>query len=94
MSRISKWIEDGVHLFRDVGVAGPYVGSRDHQVLGESSVSVHAYALGILTVLFVAFQTVPALAAGDVAFTGNQVSDIEAFHACSNLNNLHIHVRR
>ena len=81
VSCISKRIKNRVHLFRYIRIAGPYVRSRDDQILRKRSVAVYAYALGILAVFLVSFQTVAAFSTCDMSFSGHQVTDIKSANA-------------
>ena len=85
MGSIAEWIENCIHLFWDVRVGWPYVGSRDNQVLCKAAVTVYTNALCVLAVFLVTFQAVTAGTAGDVTLTGYDVANLEALNAGTNL---------
>ena len=88
MCRISKWIKDCIHLFRDCRICRPYVSSRDDKVFCKCSIAVYADTFCIFTVLFVPFQTVTAFSAYNMSFSGYNISDVESFYARSHLYDL------
>ena len=88
MRSISKWIKDCIHLFRNCRVAWPYIGGRNYKILGKCSVSVNAHAFCILTVFLMPFQTVPALAASNMAFAGYQIPNLKSLYAVSYFHDL------
>lgn len=66
------------------GLVGHSIASWNNEVFCKTAVAVYANAFCVFTVFFVAFQTVTAFSAGDVAFAGNNVANFEALYARTN----------
>ena len=88
MGSVAERIEDGVELFWYIGITGPHIGGRNHQIFRKRPVPVYTDALCIPAVFFVAFQTVPAFATGDVAFSGYQIPHLMSGYACACFDDL------
>ena len=86
MGGVAQGVKNSVELLRHIGVAGPHIGGRDHQILGKGPAAVDPHALGLLAVLLVALQAVAALAAGNVPLAGHQIAGMEALHAGPHLH--------
>ena len=93
MGGVAERIEDGVELLRNIRITGPHVGGRNHQIFRKRSVPVYTDSFCIPAVFLMAFQTVPTLTAGDMAFTGYQIPHLMSGYARACLHDLaHIFV--
>ena len=85
---VAKGIKDGIEFFGNVGIARPDVDLRNHQIFSKGAVAVNADPLDPMAVFLMSFQTVAALAAGDVSFSADQVSDLETADTGTDLYDL------
>jgi len=78
--RVAERVEDGGQVVRDAVGDREGVERRDHQVLGERAGAVDADADRVAAQVAAAGAAVAAVAAGDVAFAGDALADLEALH--------------
>lgn len=80
MYRVAERVEDGGQIVRDIVRDFERVKRRDHQVFREAARTVHAHADGVAAQVGTPTATVAAVTTGNVAFTGDAVANVEAFH--------------
>ncbi len=78
--RVTERVEDGGQIVRNVVRNFERVKSRDHQVFCETARTVHAHADGITAQMGTSAAAITAVTTGDMAFTGDTVTDFEAFY--------------
>lgn len=84
MYRVAERVEDGGRVVRDIVRDFERVKRRDHCVFREAARTVHAHADGVAAQVRTPTATVAAVTAGNVAFTGDAVANVEAFHFTAN----------
>ena len=80
MHRVAERVEDGGQVVRDIVRDFERVKRRDHQVFREAARAVYAHANGITAQVRTSAAAVTAVAAGNMAFTGDAIANLEAFH--------------
>ena len=85
MRGVSESVEEGYHVFIQIGIYDDHVMGGYADVLSKSTVSVHTHAYGILAPLDVAVMTVPAVSAGYVSLAAYSLSDLKAFDSGAEL---------
>ncbi len=78
--RVAERVEDGGQIVRDIVRDFERVERRDHQIFREAARTVYAHTDGIAAQVSTSTATVTAVAAGNVAFTGDAVTNFKAFH--------------
>ena len=93
MYRVTERVKDGGQIVRDIVRDFERVKRRDHQVFREAARAVYAHANGITAQVRTPTAAVAAVAAGDMAGTGDAVANLEAFDFLTNANHFtHIFV--
>ena len=81
MGSVAEGVKEGDDVFIVIGIDLDDIIGRYADVFGKGTVALNADALGILTPLGVSGAAVAAMTAYDVAFTGNDLADLEALYA-------------
>ncbi len=84
MHRVAKWVEDRGQIVRDIVRDFEGVKHRDHQIFCETARAVYAHADGVAAQVCTTRAAVTAVAAGDMAFAGDAVTDFKATHFLTN----------
>jgi hypothetical protein len=97
---VAVGVEDGGQIVADARGDLEGVEGRDHQVLGKAAGAVDAHADGVAAQVAAPGAAVAAVAAGDVAFAGDTVTERKAAHFLADLDHFadifvaHVHGHR
>ena len=80
MYRVAERVEDGGQIVRDIVRDFERVKRRDHQVFREAARTVYTHADGVAAQVGTPTATVTAVTAGNMAFTGDAIANLEAFY--------------
>src|SRR5262245_44508102 len=83
---VTERVEDGLHVAAQMGIVDPYIGHRQSDVLSKRPRPVDADALRVLAQMPPAGEAVAATATDDVAFSGNDVADVEVGDVAADLD--------
>ena len=87
MGSISERIHNCQKVIRNAGIHLHYIACRDAQIFGESSVTVHTHANGVLADVLASTTAVTAVAAGYMPLSSNAVTYLEILpHSASEFN--------
>src|SRR5437870_3428948 len=88
MRRVPERIEDRSEIVGDIVGDLERIECRNHQILGKCALAIHADADGVATQMTTTRAAVAAVTAGDMAFSGNAVADLEPAHLLPHLDDL------
>ena len=81
MGSITESVEEGYYIFVQVVFNWNNIGCRNAEIFSESTVAVYTNTTGTFAPVAVAGTAVVALTANQMAFTGNALTNSQAFNA-------------